>query len=104
LSPEEMAFLGVNGALPSHLNPAQERILLDNGVPVDVLQELYDYDPDTGFWFRTSYGDLGAVAAGGYAGGGWGVGGGGGGYSSYGGTAGGGGGRGGGLINWRIGF
>lgn len=103
LSPEEMGFLGVNDALPSHLNPAQERILLDNGVPQDVLDALYDFDPDTGFWFRTSYDDLGDTAVGGYgsytsAGGGRY------GYPSYGGAAGGGGGRGGGLLNWRIGF
>ena len=101
LTPKEMGFLGVNGALPSHLNPAQERILLDNGVPQDVLDALYDFDPDTGFWFRTSYDDLGDAATGGYdsytsAGGGRY------GYPSYGGTAGGGGG--GGLLNWRIGF
>jgi hypothetical protein len=104
-----MGFLGVNDALPSHLNPAQERILLDNGVPPDVLQELYDYDPDTGFWFRTSYGDLPNDAAGGYgsyAGAGsdrYG-------YPSYSRTAGavatgsGGSGWSGGLLNWRIGF
>ena len=102
LTPEEVGFLGVSNALPSHLNPAQERVLLNNGVPPNVLEELYDYDSDTGFWFRTSYGDLGDVSdAGGYDSynpynygyGGYS-------YPSYGGSGSGGGG----LINWRIGI
>jgi hypothetical protein len=104
LSPEEIGFLGVDTALPSHLNPAQTRILTDNGVPPEVIEELFDFDPDTGFWFRTSYDELGEVSAGGYGAYSYGYpayGGGGGryGYPSYGGGS-----YAGGLINWRIGI